>query len=114
MRFEFDNPGQVLKPGMYADVELQGEATEGVIIPDAALMDTGVRQLVYVQTGPQRFEPRRVTVGARSSGDVHVLAGVQVGEAVVTQANFLLHSEARLRSAMTGASAPDSNHRHAP
>lgn len=114
VRFEFDNPGQVLKPGMYADVELQGEASEGVIIPDAALMDTGIRQLVYVQTGPGRFEPRRVTVGARSGGEVRVLSGVKAGEAVVTQANFLLDSESRLRSAMTGAAGSDSNHRHTP
>lgn len=114
VRFEFDNPGQVLKPGMYADVELQGEASEGVIIPDAALMDTGIRQLVYVQTGPARFEPRRVTVGARSGGEVRVLSGVKAGEAVVTQANFLLDSESRLRSAMSGATGSDSNHRHTP
>ena len=99
---------------MYADVELQGEASEGVIIPDAALMDTGIRQLVYVQTGPGRFEPRRVTVGARSGGEVRVLSGVKAGEAVVTQANFLLDSESRLRSAMTGAAGSDSNHRHTP
>jgi len=114
VRFEFDNPGQLLKPGMYADVELHGEASEGVIIPDAALMDTGIRQLVYVQTGPARFEPRRVTVGARSGGDVRVLSGLKAGEAVVTQANFLLDSESRLRSAMTGAAGSDSSHRHTP
>lgn len=114
VRFEFDNPGQVLKPGMYADVELEGEATEGVLIPDAALMDTGVRQLVYVQTGPQRFEPRRVTVGARGGGEVRVISGVKAGEAVVTQANFLLDSESRLRSAMTGADTSGSPHRHTP
>lgn len=114
VRFEFDNPGQVLKPGMYADVELQGEATDGVLIPDAALMDTGVRKIVYVQTGPGRFEPRLVTVGSRGGGDVRVISGVKAGEAVVTQANFLLDSESRLRYAIAGSTAPDTSRRNTP
>ena len=100
VRFEFDNPGQRLKPGMYANVELQGEASEGVLVPDAAIMDTGVRQLVYVQTGDRRFEPRAVTVGGRTGDQALILSGLEAGESVVVQANFLLDSESRLRAAM--------------
>jgi RND family efflux transporter MFP subunit len=103
VRFEFDNPGQLLKPGMYANVELDGDATEGVLVPDAAIMDTGVRQIVYVQTGPNRFEPRQVSVGGRTGDQARILSGVRAGESVVIQANFLLDSESRLRAAIAGA-----------
>ncbi len=114
VRFEFDNPGQRLKPGMYANVDLEGDAAVGVLIPDAAIMDTGIRQIVYVQTGPGRFEPRLVTVGSRSGAEAQVLSGVRVGEKVVTQANFLLDSESRLRSATAGSARPDTSRRNAP
>ncbi|MEO5988231.1 MAG: efflux transporter periplasmic adaptor subunit, partial [Candidatus Eisenbacteria bacterium] len=82
--------------------------------PDAAIMDTGLRQIVYVQTGPGRFEPRLVTVGSRSGSQAQVLSGVRAGEKVVTQANFLLDSESRLRSAIAGSSNADTGRRNAP
>jgi membrane fusion protein, copper/silver efflux system len=104
VRFEFDNPGQTLKPGMYADVELEAQAVEGVLIPDAAILDTGPRQIVYVMTGKGRYEPRQVRVGVRTDGQSQILSGVNAGEVVVDRANFLLDSESRLRAAI--ASAP--------
>jgi Cu(I)/Ag(I) efflux system membrane fusion protein len=103
VRFEFDNPGLALKPGMYATVELDAQAVEGVLIPDAAILDTGPRQIVYVKTGEGRYEPRQVTVGVRSDGQSQILSGVKAGEAVVDRANFLLDSESRLRAAVTRA-----------
>ncbi|MBI5171073.1 MAG: efflux RND transporter periplasmic adaptor subunit [Candidatus Eisenbacteria bacterium] len=113
VRFEFDNPGQRLKPGMYANVELQGEHDEGVLVPNDAIMDTGVRQLVYVQTGDRRFEPRAVTVGGRTGDQALVSSGLEAGESVVVQANFLLDSESRLRAALQAvpaATAPADPH----
>ena len=74
-----------------------------VLVPDAAIMDTGVRQLVYVQTGERRFEPRAVTVGGRTGDQALILSGLEAGESVVVQANFLLDSESRLRAAMAAA-----------
>jgi Cu(I)/Ag(I) efflux system membrane fusion protein len=103
VRFDFENPGQILKPGMYANVELDGDATDGVLVPDAAIMDTGVRQIVYVQTAPGHFEPRQVSVGSRTGDQARILSGVRAGESVVIQANFLLDSESRLRAAIAGA-----------
>ena len=100
VRFEFDNPGLVLKPGMYVNVELDAQAAEGVLIPDASILDTGPRQIVYVKTGEGRYEPRQVTVGLRSDGQAQILSGVKAGEAVVDRANFLLDSESRLRAAI--------------
>ena len=107
VRFEFDNPGLALKPGMYANVELDAQAAEGVLIPDAAILDTGPRQIVYVKTGEGRYEPRQVTVGLRSDGQAQILSGVRAGEAVVDRANFLLDSESRLRAATTRTPGAD-------
>jgi RND family efflux transporter MFP subunit len=108
VRFDVPNASLYLKPGMYADVSFSLGATEGVVIPDSAVMDSGVRQVVFVDRGEGRFEPREVTLGARSAGKALVLSGVSEGEKVVVRANFLLDSESRLRSvieAMTGAAA---------
>jgi Cu(I)/Ag(I) efflux system membrane fusion protein len=72
-----------------------------VTIPDSALIDTGVRKVVFVETAPGTFEPREVKVGVRGEGKALVLAGVREGEKVVVKANFLLDSESRLRAALT-------------
>ena len=107
VRFELDNPTQALRPGMYADVDLTiGGATSGpgVLVPDGAILDTGTRQLVWVKTGERRFEPRVVHVGGRSGGRALVTSGLAAGEEVVTQANFLLDSESRLRAQAAASS----------
>jgi hypothetical protein len=103
VRFDFENPGLTLKPGMYADVFLAVAAGTGVVVPDSAVMDTGTRQIVYVDAGGGRFEPRAVQVGIRNSGRAQILTGLRAGESVVVQCNFLLDSESRLRAAIAGA-----------
>ncbi|OFV81629.1 MAG: hypothetical protein A2Y78_12390 [Acidobacteria bacterium RBG_13_68_16] len=105
VRLEFQNPDFGLKPGMFANVELPLDATEGIVIPDSAVIDTGERQIVFVSLGGGRFEPREVKLGVRSSGKAQVLSGVAAGDQVVTRANFLLDSESQLRSAIAGAGA---------
>ncbi len=110
VRFEFPNPGLRLKPQMYANVSLDLHGVTGVVIPDSALIETGVRQIAFVDTGDGSFEPREVKVGVRGNGKAQVLSGVKAGEKVAVQANFLLDSESKLRAALTkmtgGASAP--------
>jgi len=98
VRFEFPNPGLVLKPQMYVDVSLGLAASSGVVVPDAALMDTGLRTVVFVEIAPGTFEPRVVSVGVRGEGKAEILAGVREGELVAVKANFLLDSESRLRA----------------
>jgi RND family efflux transporter MFP subunit len=100
VRFVFPNPGAKLRLESYASVEIPVQTEEGVIIPDSAIMDTGVRQVVFVNTSEGRFEPRLVKVGIRSDGRAQLVAGVRPGEYVATKANFLLDSESRLRAAM--------------
>ena len=103
VRIEFANPGLALRPGMFAQVTLDVALTEGLVIPDSAVLDTGREQLVFVESVDSSFVPRTVTLGARGDGDVQVLTGLWEGEKVAVQANFLLDSESRLRAAFAGA-----------
>jgi RND family efflux transporter MFP subunit len=110
VRFEFPNPGLRLKPQMYANVALDLHSVTGVVVPDSALIETGVRVIAFVDSGSGSFEPREVKVGVRGSGKAQILSGVKEGEKVAVGANFLLDSESKLRAALTkmtgGASAP--------
>jgi len=82
----------------------------GVVIPDSGLIETGLRQIVFIDAGDGSFEPREVKVGVRGSGKAQILSGVKEGEKVAVGANFLLDSESKLRAALTrmtgGVSAP--------
>ncbi len=91
-----------LRPGMYADVVVDLGTTEGISVPADALVDTGEAQYVFVALPGGRFEPRPVTVGARTAEKVQILRGIHPGENVVTTANFLIDSESRLRAAIQG------------
>jgi RND family efflux transporter MFP subunit len=88
VRFEFPNPRTVLKPGMFANVELTAARSDALVIPDSAVMDTGERQVVFVAGAPGRFEPREVKIGVRSEG--WPKSSRSRGGQVVTRANFLL------------------------
>ncbi len=114
VRFDVVNPELDWKPGMFVDVELASRPREALVIPDAAVLDTGERKLVFVETAPGRFEPREVGVGERRSGEAEILSGLEAGERVATRANFLLDSESRLRSALSnraaGAAAAPAGH----
>ena len=101
VRFDFPNPGLRLKPQMYANVSLDLHGVTGVVIPDSALIETGVRQIVFVDAGDGSFEPREVKVGVRGDGKAQILSGVKAGENVAMGANFLLDSESKLRAALT-------------
>jgi multidrug efflux pump subunit AcrA (membrane-fusion protein) len=104
VRFDFPNHDLTLKPSMYVDVSLRTQNQDGIVIPASAVMDSGVRKIAFVETAPGRFEPREVQLGMRGEGEAQVLSGVQEGEHVVIRANFLLDSESRLRSAISGMS----------
>jgi multidrug efflux pump subunit AcrA (membrane-fusion protein) len=98
VRLDLPNPRLALKPGMFVNVTLDAERERGVVVPDSALIDTGTRQVVFVETSPGHYEPRDVKAGLRSEGQVVLRSGVKAGEQVVVAASFLLDSESRLRS----------------
>jgi Cu(I)/Ag(I) efflux system membrane fusion protein len=115
VRIELSNPGGVLKPGMYASVELSGGGrAKAITVPHSAVIDSGVRQIVLVQTGEGRFAPRDVKLGMRGEEYVEVLEGVKEGEAVVTAANFLIDAESNLKAAIGALGAAPSATTSAP
>ena len=99
VRFEFGNADLKLKSDMFVDVRLEVEAPRSIVVPESAVLDTGLRQIVFVETAPGRFVPREVQAGLKSDGRTEILSGLQAGETVVVSANFLLDSESRLRGA---------------
>jgi Cu(I)/Ag(I) efflux system membrane fusion protein len=105
VRLELPNRDGVLKPGMFVDVVADLQAAEGLTVPDDAVLESGLRQVVFVEREPGVFEPREVRVGMRAEGKALVLSGLAEGESVATRANFLLDSESRLRAALAGAGA---------
>ena len=103
VRVELANPGLLLKPGMFAQMELQvGAKAQVVTVPVSAVIDSGTRQVVLIQLKEGRFEPREVKLGARSDTHVEVLSGVKEGELVVVAANFLIDAESNLKAAIGG------------
>lgn len=100
VRIAVDNQSGELSPGMYATVLIAVDLGQQVSIDDDAVIDTGTRQIAFVEAGPGRFEPREVVLGTRSAGRAVVLKGLMPGERVVSSANFLVDSESRLRAAL--------------
>jgi Cu(I)/Ag(I) efflux system membrane fusion protein len=100
LRIAFANPRGELKPGMYADVELHAPLAEAALtIPASAVIDTGLRQMAFVERGPGLFERRTLRLGRRGDGRVQVLDGLVEGERVVVEGNFLVDAESNLDAA---------------
>jgi len=97
VRFSIPNPGGQLKPQMFTNVEVKIDLGKKLVIPDDAVIDTGVRQIVYVDKGEGLFEPREVDLGIRAEGFREVLKGLKAGEKVASSATFLIDSEAQLK-----------------
>jgi Cu(I)/Ag(I) efflux system membrane fusion protein len=99
VRFELPNPQWALKPGMFANIDLQIPRGKRLVVPNTAVLDSGTEQLVFIDQGQGMFEPRKVTVGVRTRDTYEILEGIQAGELVVTRGNFLVDSESNLKAA---------------
>ncbi len=109
-RIRVSNPGRKFKPGMYATVTLRGTpAASGPVVPEEAVLYDGERSLVVLAVGQGRFRPVSIATGPMADGWVRVTEGLTGGEAVVTHAQFLIDSEARLQSAVA-AMMPGHDH----
>jgi len=97
VRFTIPNHEGVLKPQMFTNVEIKINLGGRLAIPAEAVIDTGERQIVYVDKGEGNFEPREVTPGLRADDMVEITAGLRAGEKVAASANFLIDSEAQLK-----------------
>ncbi|MDD2915688.1 MAG: efflux RND transporter periplasmic adaptor subunit [Gallionella sp.] len=103
VRLEISNPQGLLKPAMFAQVEMPASGNNKVLaVPTSAVIDSGTRQIVLVQLAEGRFEPREVRLGSRSDNYVEVVNGVTEGEQVVVAANFLIDAESNLKAALGG------------
>jgi Cu(I)/Ag(I) efflux system membrane fusion protein len=101
IRIEAPNPDELLRPEMYADAEIETGSPDPVLaVPESAVLDSGTRQVVLIDKGEGRFEPREVKLGRRGGGYVEVTDGVREGDAVVTSANFLIDAESNLKAAL--------------
>jgi len=116
VRMEFHNPGFLLKPGMFATVELQAElAANALLVPESAVLRSGQKNTVFVVLEGGRFEPRTVVLGAQGERDVlQVLSGLNAGERVVTSGQFMLDSESQLREVIQKMLPPGATNSPAP
>ena len=102
VRIDLANPEGRFRADMYADVTIDtgSNAAPVLAVPVDAVIDSGGKQVVILETGEGRFEPREVTLGARGDGFVAVKKGIAAGDKVVTAANFLIDAESNLRAAL--------------
>ena len=107
VRLRFDNPGEQLKPNMYANVKIFGGAKENtIVIPIEGLIRTGRDERVIIDLGGGKFEARDVTAGIESGNYVEIISGVNDGDKIVTSGQFLIDSEASMRASLTRMSEP--------
>lgn len=102
-RIAFDNPDGQLKPDQYGQVEIHTGGARRLMAPESAVLDSGDRQVVYVDLGNGNLQPRPVRVGERAGGKVEILGGLRAGDRIVTSGNFLLDSESQLKAAGAGS-----------
>lgn len=112
VRLELANPDGALKPDMFADVVLERSLGRVVAVPESAVLSTGTRSIVFVVKEDGAFEPREVQVGTKTDGYWEIASGLEPGTKVVTQANFLIDSESRLKAALEGLGPPPGGHEH--
>jgi RND family efflux transporter MFP subunit len=103
IRLELPNPELRLKPGMYAEVELQSPALqETLLVPRTAVLETGERSVVFHRMAGGQLHPVDVVTGLKSGNEVQVLSGLKEGDTVVASATFLIDAESNLGAAMAG------------
>ncbi|MBI5074506.1 MAG: efflux RND transporter periplasmic adaptor subunit [Nitrospirae bacterium] len=97
VRFTLPNPGNLLKPQMFSNVEIAIPLGKKLAVPTEGVLDTGTRQVVYVDKGDGYFEPREVKTGLKVDGLIEILSGLKQGDKIASSAIFLLDSEAQLK-----------------
>jgi len=100
VRIAFANPQGELRPEMYGEVTLRARAREGLRIPADAVIDSGMKKVVFVSLGDGKFQPREVKLGATDGDQIEVVSGLETSDQVVVRANFLVDSESRLKASL--------------
>lgn len=99
VRLEVANPDLKLKPGMFVNAMFNANMGRHLIVPASAVLQSGTRQLAFIDEGGGRLTPKDVLLGPRVGDDVIVLRGLKAGQRIVTSANFLIDSESQLQAA---------------
>ena len=102
VRIEADNPGMTLKPDMFVDVDFNVPMPARMTIPAEAVLDTGLKQTVFVDRGNGYLEPRQVEIGDRIGDRIEVKNGLSPTDRIVVSGNFLIDSESQLKSSAAG------------
>jgi RND family efflux transporter MFP subunit len=100
VRIDIPNPDFELRPGMYVNAELAMDMGEALTVPVSAIMPTGERNVVFIDKGQGKLEPRIVQLGAKYGDIYEVQSGLQEGERVVASANFLIDAESKVQGAL--------------
>jgi Cu(I)/Ag(I) efflux system membrane fusion protein len=106
VRLEAANPQWALKPGMFVDVEFPVELPPVLVVPADAIVDSGLRKTVFVESGDGYFEPRLVETGSRIGDDVEVTKGLVLGERIVISGTFFIDSESRMKAGTPAVAKP--------
>lgn len=99
VRLEISNPDVKLKPGMYVNAEFRTNLGRHLVVPASAVLQSGTRQLAFIDEGGGKLIPKDVVIGARVGDDLIILQGLSAGQRIVTSANFLIDSESQLQAA---------------
>ncbi len=105
-RLVFSNPHMTLSPGMFVNVSVDVNLGKQLAIPVSGVLQSGSRQIVFVDRGSGYLEPREVQLGPQANDEYIVLKGLQAGERIVTSANFLIDSESQLQAAIGSYTSP--------
>lgn len=98
VRIKIPNPDDKLKPEMFVNAKIKAYLGEKLAVPERAILDTGLRKIVYLSEEDGVLESREVKLGLKAEGYYEVLAGLEEGDIVVTSGNFLIDSESKLKS----------------
>ena len=96
-RVELPNPGHMLKPDMFVNAIIRVPLAKGIIVPVTAVIDTGKRQVVWVEMSPGMFESRDVQAGERIDDKIQILSGLKPGDKVAVSGSYLIDSESQLK-----------------
>jgi len=102
VRLETDNPGYLLRSDMFVDVELPVTYPPAIMVPQDAVLDSGLQKTVFVDRANGSFEPRQVQTGRYVGNQVEIVSGLDAGERIVVSGNFLIDSESKMELAASG------------
>jgi len=102
IRIEIENPEEMLKPGMFTDIQIEVDEGSHLAVPESAVLDSGIRKVVFISKGNGIFIPKEVDTGPLVNGYYPVREGLAKGDVVVSSANFFLDSESQLTATMEG------------